>query len=90
MLNLHVPQTDGLTGDLGDGAVGESLALDSARENGRLAERLETIAEVLERIREGAYGVCASCNGNIPKTRLEALPCTLHCVQCANAAEAGA
>jgi DnaK suppressor protein len=47
---------------------------------------LEQIEHALERIEDGAYGVCISCNAKIPKTRLNVLPHTPYCVKCADKA----
>ena len=81
MLSSHVPQAIGLAGDLADGAVGESLASNSALENGRLSERLAEIEESLVLIRQGAYGICAYCEQKIPQARLNALPSARFCVR---------
>jgi len=43
---------------------------------------LRYIEEALERIEKGTYGVCMSCNQEIPKERLEAVPHTRLCVPC--------
>ena len=44
---------------------------------------LEDIDVALRRIEEGCYGVCMECGGEIPKARLNALPATSFCIQCA-------
>ena len=44
---------------------------------------LVEIAEALNRINQGAYGKCEECGAPIPKARLQALPYTRHCVNCA-------
>ncbi|HLJ15622.1 MAG TPA: TraR/DksA C4-type zinc finger protein [Bryobacteraceae bacterium] len=44
---------------------------------------LNEIESALARIKEGEYGVCASCGVAIPKARLEALPWARVCVNCA-------
>ncbi len=44
---------------------------------------LTEIADALERIRQGAYGRCEECRAPIHKARLQALPYTRHCVECA-------
>ncbi len=44
---------------------------------------LEEIAEALNRINHGTYGKCEECGSPIPKARLQALPYTRHCVNCA-------
>jgi DnaK suppressor protein len=48
---------------------------------------LAQIDAALERIEEGAYGNCAECEARIPKTRLNAIPYTPHCVKCASKLE---
>jgi len=44
---------------------------------------LVEIAEALNRINHGTYGKCEECGSPIPKARLQALPYTRHCVNCA-------
>jgi DnaK suppressor protein len=48
---------------------------------------LAHIDAALERIEEGAYGNCLECEARIPKTRLNAIPYTPHCVKCASKLE---
>jgi DnaK suppressor protein len=36
----------------------------------------------LERIRQGTYGECASCGGEIEPKRLDALPFARYCIKC--------
>jgi len=45
-------------------------------------EKLQAIQEALDRIEEGTYGICESCEGEIAEGRLEALPFTRLCVTC--------
>ena len=46
-------------------------------------DTLEAIEGALVRIEDGKYGLCEECESTIPKTRLNALPHTPHCVKCA-------
>lgn len=46
---------------------------------------LGQIEEALERIAAGSYGICDVCGSAIPVARLEALPRTKLCVDCAAA-----
>ena len=46
-------------------------------------DTLGLIDSALERIENGDYGKCAQCEGAITKTRLNALPFTPLCIQCA-------
>ena len=54
---------------------------------GLLENDEQTLMQVdlaLERIREGNYGTCAECEKSIPKRRLEVIPYTPYCVDCAS------
>jgi RNA polymerase-binding transcription factor DksA len=51
-------------------------------------ETLEMIEGALERIEDGEYGSCVECGCKIPKTRLNAIPYTPHCVKCASRLQA--
>jgi len=46
-------------------------------------DRLKEIAGALERIDQGTFGRCEECQKPIPKARLQALPYTRYCVDCA-------
>ncbi len=54
----------------------------------RLSDKSQALAEALERVREGAYGVCRICGGRIPRRRLEVLPTATLCVPCQKEREA--
>lgn len=54
----------------------------------RLAEKLQALAEVQDRLREGTYGLCQGCGGRIPQRRLEAMPTATLCVPCQEEREA--
>jgi DnaK suppressor protein len=41
------------------------------------------IPAVLRLMDEGGYGTCIGCGDEIPQRRLELVPATLHCVECA-------
>ncbi len=51
------------------------------------ARRLEAIDRALDHAAQGRLGICDSCRGRIPLTRLQAMPGTTICVACARAAE---
>ena len=53
-------------------------------------QTLEQIDEALERVRRGTFGRCEECQAVIPKPRLQALPYTRLCVDCARKLEEGA
>ena len=70
----------------------QAFDTDYATINSQLAEtesrELEQIEHALERFRENQYGVCESCNRNIPLARLKALPYATTCIRCRKEAEA--
>lgn len=47
-------------------------------------EDLAEIDRALKKIEEGTYGICEECGQPIPEERLEILPATRYCVQCAS------
>lgn len=48
----------------------------------RAIEAIEEIQDALDRIKDGRYGTCQSCNGPIPFERLEVIPQTRFCDVC--------
>ena len=50
-------------------------------------ETLEQVLDALGRIDAGTFGRCQECSEPIAKSRLQALPYTRHCIQCARALE---
>ena len=50
----------------------------------QLAETLLEVERALTKLDEGSYGVCESCGGAIGEVRLEAMPATRYCINCAN------
>jgi RNA polymerase-binding transcription factor DksA len=44
---------------------------------------LADIADALDRVDKGTFGKCEECGAAIPKGRLQTLPHTRHCVDCA-------
>lgn len=65
------------------------------RENEEVLEALgnasqREIAQIklaLQRIEDGKYQICASCQETIPMQRLQLVPFTVHCTGCAEALE---
>ena len=47
------------------------------------------IDDALQRIEDGTYGICQGIGKPIPKARLEAIPWTRYCVECASLLEKG-
>jgi len=50
---------------------------------------LQLIEAALARMREGSYGLCASCENEIQVKRLDAVPWTKHCLACQEKQEKG-
>ena len=67
--------------DLGTDAFEQEFTLGLMEQEGNALEQIEG---ALERIEDGVYGVCVECEAKIPKTRLQVLPQTPHCVKCAD------
>src|SRR5437867_3385478 len=47
-----------------------------------LDQNREQVERALERLREGAYGVCEGCGRRIPVARLKYQPAATRCVEC--------
>lgn len=43
---------------------------------------LSLIQEALERLKEGRYGTCVHCNGEMQQKRIDAVPWARHCIDC--------
>ena len=50
-------------------------------------ETLDQIGAALIRLDDGTFGKCEECGGIVAKPRLQALPYTRHCIDCARAME---
>ena len=66
--------------DVGTDAFEQEFTLSLMEHDGSALEQIEA---ALVRIEDGLYGVCIECESKIPKTRLQVLPHTPHCVKCA-------
>jgi len=47
-----------------------------------LDQTREQVERALERLREGAYGICEGCGRRIPEARLRYQPAATRCVEC--------
>lgn len=75
---------------LGTGSTGVySWEMAMARRE-RVAERIEALQEALARAVEGEYGQCENCGQTIDPERLEIVPTTTLCAQCARSEAAQA
>jgi len=50
---------------------------------GSLSEQLDDVDRALSRLEEGTYGACGRCGNPINTERLEAMPATRYCIDCA-------
>jgi DnaK suppressor protein len=48
----------------------------------RLSRRAKVLANALERVRDGSYGLCEECGRSIPQARRRALPGVTTCLTC--------
>ena len=48
-----------------------------------VAERLADVERALAKLDDGTYGTCEACHADIAPARLDALPATRACVNCA-------
>lgn len=53
----------------------------------RICAQLRSVEGALREIREGTFGICASCGGDIPTRRLAIIPWSPYCVSCQERAE---
>lgn len=51
----------------------------------KLSETLVDVEHALGKLDDGTYGVCESCGNTIAEPRLEAMPETRFCIDCASA-----
>lgn len=59
-------------------SVDKELALEQTEE-----DRHQAVLAALQRIEQQKFGQCTRCGSEIPRTRLELLPFTPYCVDCA-------
>jgi len=52
-------------------------------------DQLMHIDQALRSLERGSYGICQSCGRSITKKRLEALPWSVHCLDCQQKIESG-
>jgi DnaK suppressor protein len=52
-------------------------------------EILRRIDSALDRIDKGTYGKCSSCDKQVQKARLEAVPWAVLCIECQELADQG-
>ena len=83
---------DDANGDDEHDPEGSTLAFEHARVAALLADaerHLEDLDRALTRLAAGTYAVCEICRRDLPANRLEALPATRRCFDCASRPESG-
>lgn len=68
---------------VGDGTTEAVERISTTATARSIAASIREIDVALERFENGKYGVCEVCGGSIPAERLEALPATSTCMECA-------
>lgn len=86
-LSLADPSDESITPDNAIGRLTRMEAIQAQSMNAatraRQQKRLRGIDHALERIEKGTYGTCTRCGEEIPAGRLEIMPETPLCIQCA-------
>ncbi len=70
-----------------EGADGGSMAFEFEKElsvDRNTRDLLAQVDQAMRAVEEGTYGTCQVCENPIPVARLEALPYTARCVECAS------
>jgi len=75
--------------DLADQAASEYERQALVHKATTARQMLKNFTQALERMRQGAFGECAECGGDIELKRLEAIPWARYCVKCQEARERG-
>lgn len=94
-LALLTQRTSRIEAHLREPGARDSEELATERQNDEVLEGLggaelqeiDEIRAALVRIADGAYGECAACGEAIAEGRLEALPYTSLCIDCASVAD---
>ena len=86
----HSENVDGMAhsnhmADQGTDEFRQEQMIGLMQSEGRYLYRIE---DALQRIEDGSYGKCELCEGNINVERLDALPYTRMCIECAEKEDA--
>jgi RNA polymerase-binding protein DksA len=68
--------------DPGDESVATLITDLGHADMGRDLSELRALEAALARLRDGSYGICAECGGDIGFERLRANPAAVRCVEC--------
>jgi DnaK suppressor protein len=64
-----------------DDATSSQATSESFEEGALVSQTLEQVQAALKRLKDGTYGKCPLCGGQIERTRLEAVPWTPYCLE---------
>jgi len=70
-----------------DRASSETVRNFSLRIKDRESRLIKKIKSALDRIEEGTYGICETCEEEISFDRLKARPVAMHCIECKTKSE---
>lgn len=70
-----------------DRASSETVRNFSLRIKDRESRLIKKIKSALDRIEEGTYGICETCEEGISFERLKARPVAMHCIECKTKSE---
>jgi RNA polymerase-binding transcription factor DksA len=73
---------------LGTGSTGSYTWEMALARRDRVVEEIETLQAALKRVHDGSYGQCENCGKQIDPERLEILPTTTLCPDCARTGQA--
>ncbi|RYU13052.1 TraR/DksA family transcriptional regulator [Nocardioides iriomotensis] len=82
-----VEASEGSNADDEHDPEGATIAFERSQVGALVAQAREHLAEITaarQRLEDGSYGTCASCDEAIPQGRLEARPTARLCVGCAS------
>jgi len=83
---MHDQETTAFPDPADQAAAETDLSFD-IRIKSRELKLIHKIDETLHRLREGNFGTCESCSGDISVKRLQARPVTKLCIDCKNEQE---
>jgi len=82
-MSIQEAMPDSADNEIADAATDTlTMQLDSAYQR-RAAARVNAIDGALQRMRMGQFGTCINCGREISRARLEAIPWTPYCRDCA-------
>src|SRR3954447_10694538 len=69
---------------IGDGTTEAISRITEVGVGSSLEQTADRVARALQKLDDGTYGLCDSCGGPIAPARLEAVPESVLCIECAS------